>query len=669
MPNNLSIAPTLRGKSSEHFPDPFCDVASLAMPDTIQDAMRWCEYILLKQNSYREAIGRVISYFITDIEISSVGGDDRVGREEKTKYLDFLNDTLGIKAILNAVALDYLCYGNSFTSMVVPFRRYLSCPQCGLEVPLKKVYNNNAFKFSWSGFTFNAHCPSCKYTGKWKHIDRRSGETDQMTIKRWSPHEMDILWDPHTDDVAHIWKIPDEYRNMIRRGHLHQLERASWEIVQAVQNNQALLFDPDVIYHMKEESLAGVHNRGWGISKVLTNFGQAWYVQVLKRYNEAIALDYVIPFRVITPQPRPGTGGDATQDPVLTINLGGFASRVENMIKARRQDPARWNILPFPIEYKALGGDATQLAPTELLNQGLDELLNSVGVPAEMYRGSLSVQAAPAALRLFEANWSHLVHNMNRFLSSMVDKISQLMSWEPVRAKLVRVTHADDLNRQMAKLQLMMGGQISRTTGLGTVGLEFEEEERRKLEEERISAEAAADMQAEMESSALMDEMAMPAPPPGGDPAAMGGGATPQGQMPMMQGMPGAMPGGGAPPVPGDPSGGGGGGAPPAGAPPGAMGVPQGPGGAAASFNMQQIPGPEASLEELQSMASQWAAMLLSMPESQKDSTMIRLKRENETLSLLVKSIMAEEKRNAELQGRDMILQQQYGKQARAIDL
>jgi hypothetical protein len=52
---------------------------------------------------------------------------------------------------------------------------------------------------------------------------------------------------------------------------------------------------------MREDALAGVRNRGWGISRVLANFRQAWYVQVLHRYNEAIALDYVIPFRLITP--------------------------------------------------------------------------------------------------------------------------------------------------------------------------------------------------------------------------------------------------------------------------------------------------------------------------------------------------------------------------------
>jgi hypothetical protein len=631
---------------SEQFPDPYCDIASLAFPANIQDGLRWCEFALMKNGPYREALNRVISYFITEIEIVSPTGDSdkRIGQEEKQKYLDFLNETLGIKTVLHTVALDYLGYGNSFTSLLVPFRRYLWCPSCRLEVPLRKVYNNNQFKFTWSNFEFNAYCPHCGYQGKWNHVDRRSGEKGELRVKRWNPHEVDILNDPYTDENAFIWRIPDDYRNLIRRGHLFHLERASWELIQAIKDNKALMFDRDIVYHMREEPLAGVYDRGWGISRVLVNFTQAWYVQVLHRYNEAIALDYVVPFRVITPQPRPGHGGGGgdINDPVLSINLGGFVARVEGMLRMRRKDPARWNVLPFPVEYKALGGDANDLAPKDLLELGMDTLLNAIGVPVEMYRGSLSIQSAPAALRLFEANWSHLVHHLNRFLNKLCEKVSQLMSWEPVSARLQRVTHADDLNRQMAKLQLMMGGQISRTTGLQTVGLEFTEEERRKLEEERLSAEETAGMQEELEQAAQMDEMAMPQPqmgamPPGGDPAAGG-------QMPMMQGMPGAMPGGGMP-------------APAAG---GVVGAPQAFG---AAMGSQPTDTPEA----LEAKARTLAQQAMALPEGQKDSFLIQLKKDDSTLHALVTSLLEEMRRDAQQRGGDMVMAQEYGKQAAAM--
>jgi hypothetical protein len=90
------------------------------------------------------------------------------------------------------------------------------------------------------------------------------------------------------------------------------------------------------------------------------------------------------------------------------------------------------------VQYQALGGDATQLAPRDLLDQGLEVLLNNVGVPVELYKGSLQIQSAPAALRLFESSWSHLVHNLNGYISFVMRRLGQLLNWEKAEARLPR---------------------------------------------------------------------------------------------------------------------------------------------------------------------------------------------------------------------------------------
>ena len=617
--------------ADERFPDPFCDIASLSMPESIQTALRWTEYVMNANGPYRQAVDRVVSYFITDVEVGDAG-ENTIGREEKEKFRVFLEDTISIKNVLHSVAMDYMTYGNSFTSLLVPFRRYLSCKKCGLEMPLDRVYNAPQCEFKWQDFKFHAKCPKCHYVGEWRHIDRRSGDAEKINIKRWSPHEMDILWDPYTNECSYVWKIPQDYRALIKAGHLHHLERASWEVIQAIKNEQNLMFDKGVIYHLKEDALSGMRNRGWGISRILTNFRQAWYVQILHRYNEAIALDYVIPFRVITPMPR---GGDAqSSDPVHTINLSSFSSRVAAMLRARRTDPARWNVLPFPVQYQALGGDATQLAPKDLMDQALDTLLKCIGMPVELFNGTLTFQAAPAALRLFEANWSHLPHNLNRFLTDLSNNIARVMSWEPVGVKLQRVTHADDLNRQMAKLQLMQGQQISKTTGLKSVGLDYEEETKRMLEEERIYAEEQERMQKEMEQSQQMKDLSQ-------SPDMMSGmgntGASATGMPPPQQG--------GAPPAP-------------AGGPP-APGQPT----AVDQFLMQRQNAPNIprTPEDMQQQAQLVANQLLSMPEPQKDSELIKLKRGDATMHALVTSIIDDIRQQARSQGGAMVMQQQFG--------
>ena len=310
------------------------------------------------------------------------------------------------------------------------------------------------------------------------------------------------------------------------------------------------------------------------------------------------------------------------------------------MLRARRSDPARWNVLPFPIQYQALGGDASQLASKDLLEQGFDTLLKCIGMPVELFNGTLSMQAAPAALRVFEANWAHLPHNLNRFLAHISKSVAIVKSWEPARITLMRVTHADDLNRQMAKLQLMMGQQISKSTGLKSVGLDYTEETKRMLEEEKLYAEEQTRMQKEMEQSQQMETLSQSADMMGGM-GNPGAGAT---------GMPGGAPQAGPQ---GAPPQGGAQGMPPAGPPPDPVD----------QFMMQRQNSPNVprTPEDFQAQAQLLAQQILSLPESQKDSQLIKLKKADPTMHALVRSIINDIRQQAQTQGGAMLMQQQYG--------
>ena len=123
---------SLRG--GEHFPDPFCDMASTAMPDQHKNVLDWCEFIFMSNGTYRMAMERIISYFLTDIEIGSPG-DDTIGDDEKEKYTTYLKDSLDGLTVLQSLTRDRMCYGNGFASVVVPFHRCVVCPKCGNQFP------------------------------------------------------------------------------------------------------------------------------------------------------------------------------------------------------------------------------------------------------------------------------------------------------------------------------------------------------------------------------------------------------------------------------------------------------------------------------------------------------------------------------------------------------
>jgi hypothetical protein len=424
----------------------------------------------------------------------------------------------------------------------VPFKRFLGCPKCGSFWPLKVIFESKLFNFTWEMPEFTATCPTCKvgsgYRGKFLVDDKPQDEENKIKLKTWNPHEIEILHDYYTHDCHYLWRIPEDYKKMVRQGNLFHLERVPKKVLLAIHKNQVYRFDEDAIYHMREPVLGGILNRGWGLPRILSDFRQIWYVQVLHRHNEAIALDYVIPFRLITPGVRPGSGasGGMTMDPLMMYNGGDFRAQVMQMVRRRRRDPASWQVLPFPVQYQMLGAEATQLAPRELLDQGMETLLNNAGIPVELYKGSLQLQTAPVALRLVESTWHHLVHDINEMLQWATKQVAQILNWEVVEAEIKRVTIADDLQKQMAMLQLMMSQQVSGTTGLSALGINWIQEQKQLAEEARQQAEIQSRTQEEMEQAGFAQQLAKGQqaqqggqPQQGGAPAGGGGAAAAQG--------------------------------------------------------------------------------------------------------------------------------------------
>lgn len=619
-----SFSSRLRG--SENFPSPFLDMASMAMPANNKNALEWCEHIYMANETLRMALDRIVSYFLTDIEIGAASKKKPIGEDEKDKWASFLNDDLNVLSHIRALNNDLMCYGNGFISIIVPFSRMLMCKNCkSMSLTLREVYENPVFKFNFSNFEHHATCPNCGYAGSWLVKDEPTNTPSKLRLHRWNPKDMVILQSPITDECEYYLKIPETYKTNLKgnKPPLFHLERTNLQMIKAIKHNQLYKFLPDTIYHMREPALAGLDNRGWGVSRLITSFRQVWYVQVLRRYNEAIALDYVIPFRLITPSERGGSATAGSRDLLLSSDAGDFMAQVRSMIRRRRRNPSEWFTLPFSVDYKILGGDAQQLAPKDLLDQGLEVLLNGLGTPVELYKGSLQLQTAPVAMRLFEATWYHLVNGNNNFLRWLTRRIAAILSWESVDARHRRVQHADDMQRHMALLQLMMGGTISQTSGLRALGLEFLDEQRQMAEEARSVQQQQEDMQSEQETASF------------GKQVAQGGQPMPPGAMP-----PGAA-AGGAPAGPVDP----------------ATGQPiVGPVTSMVQNNyLPQTP------DEMLAAAASLAQQLLGLPESQKDSELRMLKQKNQVLHSLVRSEIDRIRSQARSQGGSAMMQQQFG--------
>lgn len=610
--------------SRDNLPDPFVTYASYAYPNNIVDVFRLCEYMWLNSGDFKMALQRVVRYFLTKIEF---GGD--ISDKEKRRYREFFYDQLKIDNVLGMVGDDFICYGNSFTSIYLPFNRLLICEKCKLTRNIDSVDKVN---FELKTATFNLYCPRCGKETKHDRKDLRSLDESRIKFIRWNVHELNMTHHFMSGTTEIFWQISPKEKEDARKAQMLFLRRTPWEVIEAIKDNNLLKFHDDVVYHMKEETIAGVQNRGWGIPRMLALFKDIYYVQLLKRYNEAIALDYIVPFRLITPAQSGKT------DPLMQYDLNQWSNKITGLISEHRKDPAGWHTVPFPVNYQALGAEGLQLSPVQLIKQGNIDLMNATGIPSDLFQGTLNLKTAPTALRLFQATWPQLVTQFNGWLQWTMDKVSETFGWEPATASLQPSRFADDLDRKGLLMQLAAGQQISKQTAFSSIGLDPREEQRRMLEETKQQMEEQREFEEnEMQKQQMEDLVASSSAGSTSPMMAMGAGGMPMD--PAMAQQAGAMPqqGGGAPA----------GVVQPVGGMPGMQMAGQGGGPVTPDMVLQQ--------------AQELAQQLMAMPETMRKSQMIQLKRTNPMLHAQVKQIMADMSQQAATQGVSQMRQQMQG--------
>jgi hypothetical protein len=588
------------------FPDPFMSFSNIIYPSTVQEVFHWADRLWLRNGIYSQAIKKCVRYFLNDIELA---GED-LSHDTRKKYQEFLLEQMNVLDELGQVGDDVIAYGNSFTSVSVPIKRHLVCPKedCGLSRPLITLQKGEDYE--WKEYSFVGDCPQCGAKKvKFKRVDS-SGVSKQSKIKiiRWAPQQISIKHCTITGESDYYYDIPADDKTKIKEGDPVYLRSIPWELVEAVKNDRPFKFNKETFYHLRCNTAANLLPtlKGWGLPLFMSNFSQVVHLQILERYNEAIAMDYIVPFRVLTP---PQKGGGPGSDPMLSNNMGNFMGAARRMIKQHRQDPTTWHTLPFPLEYQALGGEAKNLVPVDLIDRAVDNLLTSMGVPQEFYRGSISMTAGPPiSLRMFEKTWTHYTTMLDDWLGWFLDQCGRIMEWESnIVGKLERTSIVEDDMGKQVKLNLASAKVISNRTALKAFGIDVDREREQTIEEDRIMNELMREEQKKDEQTQMLSEQMAMIPPnaaqsnmglPPDQAAAMGAG----GGGPMM--MDPAAAGGGAMPA----MGGGGGGSP--------------------------------SLDDVMAEAEMMAQQIMSMDPTTRRNELTNLKKSNPTLHAQVKQML-----------------------------
>jgi len=469
------------------YPSPFLDIAQTYIPTQIKELFKWVRYFFYTESLYGSIIYKMASYPITDLNITS---ESEVSKKIWDKVL---NDNLDIKSFCIETGLDYFVYGNAFVSINLPFKRYIKCKKCGH----KELLTEKNFKFR--SFRFFMECAECGEFAKAEVEDRSIKDLNGVNLVRWNPENIKIDYNPITGKSRYIYQIPNKIKGEVRLGKKYTLiSELPLLFLEAVRKNRDVQLSPDNIMHFKRPTLAE-EDMGWGKPIMIHSLKRNYYLHVLRRSQEAIAVQRIIPLDILFPS------ATATQDPYTSVNLGTWKNNVAGEIEKWRKDPNYISIMPIPVGSERIGsGERPQMLTPEI-ELTHREIAAGMGVPIEFVIGGLNWSGSSISLKTLENQFLNYRKLQHRLLKFIYKKLKAGFKLPEAIVEFTEFKMADDVQRKQLYMNLNAQGKISDHTLLTEMGIDPKKENKLMLEEAKSKGsimELVAKTQAEAQGEA-----------------------------------------------------------------------------------------------------------------------------------------------------------------------
>jgi hypothetical protein len=481
------------------FDDPFLLPSSGAMPETLETALDMCLFLYYLNPQYIQCSARVTRHFITDFDYPGEGS-----KQEKEDLDDYLHYQLQLPSFMTELGDEHSCYGNAFARIHFPFDRFL------IDRRTHSVYALDYFgrqaKYQYSTMTYNV--PDPLHPGQRISLpfrDQRSRDASRIRLRKLNPRLVTIRHNLLSGSNEFIYRFDPEFISDIKKGRLYVVNETPMAMLQAIKNNHDFMFDADTVFHLKSPTVSGVSNAGWGIPGTIANFRNLHQLQVYRKIDEAVGLDYMLPFRLFSPP----AGNGSSSDQFNLMLSSRWTSEMKRIIDNRRKDKFAMHSLPFPVNYQEFGASGKQLTPKDMMEFQTSAMLDGMGYPQELFKGSLTWMQVPTAMRLFENSFMFLHMGFNNLTSWATRRIRAYLNQPQIKTTLQKPSLADSLERKQLIFQLGAMGEISRETAYNSLGIDdVVAEQKKRLEEDleiqRDQIRMQQDFQREVETGSLM---------------------------------------------------------------------------------------------------------------------------------------------------------------------
>ena len=465
------------------YPSPFFDLATSSMPDNLDELLDWCIYYYLATPLIPAVINKLSTYPITSIIVES---EDQ---SNKDKWLKFLKQRLNVAYKMYENNLDYFLLGASYSSIYIPFKRFLICSECQTTVPMNGAKWEVSFKRKNKKSSsklpdFTMKCDICGKNTSATIKDQSIPDWSGIAVVRYSPRDIKPLRDPLSGRCKYLWTIPQRYIQTIKSGrHPDFIERCPSEVLEAINHDGKMLLSDQNIYEMRRPAISGCSDDR-GAPLVLHALKWTYYLSQLQKAQEAIAHEKIIPLDIFFP----ANSGTTSATPSQALGMNNFTSKLEEGMRAHRKDPGHKIIMPIPTGNVRLGGDGRALMLAAEIDWVSKQIIASMGVPIEFVFGGLTWTGSSITLRMLENSMIGIRDNSQLWLQWVVDKVAAAFNITAPVAKMAELKMADDVQRQQILMNLEATEKIATSTLLSQFDLDFFAESDKILSEADIKA-------------------------------------------------------------------------------------------------------------------------------------------------------------------------------------
>jgi hypothetical protein len=303
--------------------------------------------------------------------------------------------------------------------------------------------------------------------------------------RRVLPTDIDIKYHEQTGSKDYFYTPPQPLKADIISGRREVVAETPQVVLEAIQLNRPVRMNPQSFFHLARTTVSS-QDRGLGVPIIFPVLKDVFYLQTLKKAQEALSLTTIVPLRIFFPQP-----GGPLSDPATTINLTDWRNQLEVELRRFRYDPGYTPILPFPVGHQVVGGEGRALLLSQEIRMWSDQIIVGMGYPPSLVFGDVTWSGSSVALRMLENTFLRFMELRRRLFDFVVQNISTGLGWQKIDYHMKPFKMADDLAKRQMAMNLAQWGKISDRTLLAECDYDFDREQQLIRDEQDLRLQTA----------------------------------------------------------------------------------------------------------------------------------------------------------------------------------